>query len=242
MKNGERWKRNLLTWLWIQRRQQQQWFWSRWLSSAYVRPLFIGLFVPCSCFQSLSFCFLALVLCLLRLFFFCVSLVLFLFTLSSLLFLFFVCVCPFSLGLFFLFFLLLSHALSFSVFFCSWLCFGLIFLVQGWRWWRGWSLIPFCLSPLLPGYFFLCLCSVLLCLFPHWFPVLAFSNLPPRFSPIHPLFPVFFFLRFARFPSSSLFGSLSSPVVPLFSEFFYGFCSSYPPSVRPLASALLCLL
>jgi len=41
------------------------------------------------------------------------------------------------------------------------------FFVQGWKWWQGWSLIPVCLSPLLSGYiFFLCLCSVLLCLFP----------------------------------------------------------------------------
>jgi len=36
-----------------------------------------------------------------------------------------------SLSVCFFFFLLLSHALSFSFFSCSWLCFGLIFLVQG---------------------------------------------------------------------------------------------------------------
>jgi hypothetical protein len=65
-----------------------------------VRPLFLGLFVPCSCFQSLLFCFLALVLCLLRLFFLCVPLVLFLFTLSPLLFLFRLCLSPLSRSVF----------------------------------------------------------------------------------------------------------------------------------------------
>jgi len=177
MKNGERWKRNLLTWLWIQWRQQQQWFWSRWLSSAYVRPLFIGLFVPCSCFQSLSFCFLALVLCLLRLFFLYVSLVLFLFTLSSLLFLFSSVSVPSVSVCFFLFFSC-SHMLCLSLFFFSVLgsVLGWFFLCRdeddgGVDLWFLSAFLPFSL-----GIFFLCLCSVLLCLFPHWFPVLAFSN------------------------------------------------------------------
>jgi len=185
MKNGERWKRNLLTWLWIQRRQQQQWFWSRWLSSAYVRPLFIGLFVPCSCFQSLSFCFLALVLCLLRLFFLCVSLVLFLFTLSLLLFLFHLCLSLLSQSVFSFF--SCSHMLCLSLFF------SVLGSVLGWFFlcrdeddggvdlWFLSAFLPFSL-----GIFFLCLCSVLLCLFPHWFSVLAFSNLPFLF--VIPLF------------------------------------------------------
>jgi len=75
-----------------------------------VRPLFLGLFVPCSCLQSLLFCFLALVLCLLR-----SPGSLFVHVISS--------AFPFSpvsvpsLSVCFFFFFLLSHALSFSVFF-----------------------------------------------------------------------------------------------------------------------------
>jgi len=124
MKSGERWKRNLLTWLWIQRRQQQQWFWSRWLSSAFVRPLFIGLFVPCSCFQSLFFVFLLS----LSVFCVCFSSAFPWFSFCSrylLCFSFFVCVCPLSLGLFFLF----PLALTCSVFLCL---FSVLGSVLGW--------------------------------------------------------------------------------------------------------------
>jgi len=130
-----------------------------------VRPLF---FFPVA---------LALVLCLLRLFFLCVPLVLFLFTLSPLLFLFRLCLS------------LLSRSV-FSFFSCShMLCLSLFFPVLGSV--LGWFFLCrdeddgrvdlWFLSAFLPfsmGIFFLCLCSVLLCLFPHWFSVLAFSNLP----------------------------------------------------------------
>ena len=86
-----------------------------------VRPLFLGLFVPCSCFQSLSFLF----SCSRSLssafpwFSFCSR--------YLLCFSFFACVCPLSLGLFFLFLLALTCSVFLCLFFCSWLCFGLNF-------------------------------------------------------------------------------------------------------------------
>ena len=91
-----------------------------------VRPLFLGLFVPCSCFQSLLF-----FVFLLSFSVFCVcfssAFPWFSFCLRYLLcFSFFACVCPLSLGLFFFF--LLSHALSFfACFSVLGSVFGLIF-------------------------------------------------------------------------------------------------------------------